>query len=271
LAELQTQIAADKTQHLEEMRRAAHLQNEAVAVKAQVDNLRRERDRLRQRSDLAATSLASLDIELQELQQAESQQLERLHQARQAMLESKQEHERFRQLRDRTGERISELRQERSGLASRIEVLEGLIRSREGLGAGVRDVIEQIEKPDAGPWATVIGMIADFLTVKHEYAPLIDLALGDWAQRFIVRDMGMLTQVLAERTTPLSGRVSFLPLLSIPHEKEANENPILQALRQNRLVQVSLMSRAWSRSPSIWCHANIRSLPICRPSFWVAR
>jgi chromosome segregation protein len=243
LAELQTQIAADKTQHLEEMRRAAHLQNEAVAVKAQVDNLRRERDRLRQRSDLAATSLASLDIELQELQQAESQQLERLHQARQAMLESKQEHERFRQLRDRTGERISELRQERSGLASRIEVLEGLIRSREGLGAGVRDVIEQIEKPDAGPWATVIGMIADFLTVKHEYAPLIDLALGDWAQRFIVRDMGMLTQVLAERTTPLSGRVSFLPLLSIPHEKEANENPILQALRQNRLVQVSLMSR----------------------------
>ena len=65
------------------MRRSAHLQNEAVASKAQVDNLRRERDRLRQRSDLAATSLASLDLELNELLQAETQSLERLQKSRQ--------------------------------------------------------------------------------------------------------------------------------------------------------------------------------------------
>ena len=45
------------------------------------------------------------------------------------------------ELRDRTVERISELRQQRSGLASRATVLDGLIRSREGLGAGVREVI----------------------------------------------------------------------------------------------------------------------------------
>ena len=32
----------------------------------------------------------------------------------------------------------------------------------------------------------MVGMIADFLTVRREYAPLIDLALGDWAQRFFV-------------------------------------------------------------------------------------
>ncbi len=251
LAELHTQIAADKTQHLEEMRRSAHLQNEAVAAKAQVDNLRRERDRLRQRSDLAATNLASLDLELQELQQAESQLLDRLHQGRQALLETKQEHERFRQLRDRTAERISEMRQERSARASRIEVLEGLIRSREGLGAGVRDVIEQIEKPDAGPWATVVGMIADFLTVKHEYAPLIDLALGDWAQRFVVRDMKLLMQALSERGQPLSGRVSFLPLLALPQESEGDQDPIVQALRANRLVQVSLVSRVKTTSPPV--------------------
>src|SRR5262249_8897690 len=37
LTELHKQIAADKTHHLEQMRRSAHLQNEAVASKAQVD------------------------------------------------------------------------------------------------------------------------------------------------------------------------------------------------------------------------------------------
>ena len=137
LAELNEQIAADKTQHFEQMRRAAHLQNEAVASKAHVDNLRRERDRLRQRSELAATSLASVDVELQELLEAEAKLLERLQAARQHLQDDKQEQERLRQLRDRTTERIMELRQQRSGLASRIDVLEGLISSHEGLGTGV--------------------------------------------------------------------------------------------------------------------------------------
>ena len=45
-------------------------------------------------------------------------------------------------------------------------------------------------------------MIADFLTVKREYAPLIDLALGDWVQRFIVRDVNVLMEALAARTQP---------------------------------------------------------------------
>jgi chromosome segregation protein len=249
LGELNEQIAADKTQHFEQMRRSAHLQNEAVASKAQVDNLRRERDRLRQRSELAATSLASIDIELQELLRAEAQLLDRLNTARQHFQENKLEQERFRQLRDRTTERISELRQQRSGLSSRIEVLDGLIRSHEGLGTGVREVIELIEKPDAGSWSTIIGMIADFLTVKREYAPLIDLALGEWAQRFVVRDSQQLMQALAERTAPFSGRVSFLPLVAIPSGAVAEQDPALQALKNSLLVQVSLLSRINPPSP----------------------
>src|SRR5205823_2750240 len=62
LARLDTldhQLAADKAEHLEQMRRAAHRQNEAVATRAQLDNLRRERERLRLRSEHVAGSLAS--------------------------------------------------------------------------------------------------------------------------------------------------------------------------------------------------------------------
>jgi chromosome segregation ATPase len=99
---LHEQIAADKAQHFEQMRRSAHLQNEVVASKAQVDNLRRERDRLRQRSELAATSLASLDLELEELLQAEAQLLERLQKSRHQLNDHKREQERLQQLRDRT-------------------------------------------------------------------------------------------------------------------------------------------------------------------------
>ena len=71
LHELSLQVGADKAAHLEEMRRAAHLQNDAVASKAHVDNLVRERDRLRHRSQMAAENLASIEASLQRFGQAE--------------------------------------------------------------------------------------------------------------------------------------------------------------------------------------------------------
>ena len=59
-------------------------------------------------------------------------------------------------------------------------------------------------------------MIADFLTVRREYAPLIDLALGERAQRFLVRDTHPAGRGLRHRGQPFSGRVSFLPLPGSP-------------------------------------------------------
>jgi len=211
-ADLHTQAEADKAEHLEQMRQAAHLQNEAVVCHAQVDNLQRERERLRVKTEQAAENLASVDLELKELSQADEALQARLLASRQGLAERRQERERLRQLLDGTAEQISSLRQQRSGLASRMEVLQGLIRSHEGLGTGVREVFALLEQPDPGPWSTILGMIADFLTVRREYAPLIDLALGDWAQRFVVRDLDRLLQAVADRPQPFSGRVSFLPL-----------------------------------------------------------
>ncbi len=93
-------------------------------------------------------------------------------------------------------------------------MLEGLERSREGFGAGAREVFALTEQEEPGPWRTVAGIVADFLTVRREYAPLIDLALGDRAQRFLVRDPELLEQALRQRPQPFSSRVSFLPLSS---------------------------------------------------------
>src|SRR5262249_7146079 len=108
-------------------------------------------------------------------------------------------------------ERVSQLRQQHSGLTSRIEVLQGLIKSHEGLGTGVREVLGLLEQPEPGAWSSVMGIIADFLTVRREHAPLIDLALGDWTQRFLVRDVPALMVALEERGQPFAGRVSFSP------------------------------------------------------------
>lgn len=251
LATLQHQVAEDKVEHLEQMRQAAHMQNEAVAAHAQLDNLRREQNRLRARSEHAAESLAHVDIELRELSQADEVLQTRLNLARQTLTEQRQERDRLRRIHDSTSEQISNLRQERSGLASRIDVLQGLIRSHEGLGTGARELFALLEKPGPGPWGSVLGMIADFLTVRREYAPLIDLALGDWAQRFVVQNLDELAAALAQQERPFSGRVSFVPLHHQTHPEGNREGPhplrrphaatLLRLGGSGRRVDVALM------------------------------
>jgi chromosome segregation protein len=243
IAGLRSQIQIAKAQHLEQMRRTAHLQNDVVSYKAQVDNLSSERERLRLRSAQAAESLASLDVELEELTEADTALQVKLQAARQAQGELRRERDRLQTLRDETGEIVSQLRQERSGAVSRIEVLRGLERSQEGLGTGVREVLEHLRSANPGPWRTVVGMIADFISVRREYAPLIDLAVGDWSQRFLVRDADLLAEALGQRTQPFSGRVSFLPLSDPGSE---GHNPA-DARRHNRLIDVSL--HGWAPAP----------------------
>jgi chromosome segregation protein len=246
LHQLQDQVQEDKAEHLEQMRQAARLQNDAVSYKAQIDNLLRELNRLRQKSEQAAETLASLDGELQQLLVAEENLQERLAGVRQELANEQQERDRLRRLRDETAETISELRQQRSGLASRAEVLEGLERSHEGLGAGVAEVLELLERSrsannEAQPWSEcLVGMVADCLTVRREYAPLIDLALGEWSQRFLVRDTDLLAEALAGRKQLFAGRVSFLPLT----EPQRNGRPANgDARRAERQFEFSLLGQ----------------------------
>ena len=214
LSELRQQVQREENEHLECMRQAGRLKNDAISFKAQVDNLTRERMRLLQRSEQAAEHLASLDVELEELSEAESQLQARLSSARQTLTDLRHERDRLRQVRDETTQRTADLREQRSGLLSRIEVLEGLERSHEGLGTGPRELFALLEQPDPGPWRTVLGILAEFLTVRREFAPLIDLALGERAQRFLVRDPNRLAEAVRQLNQPFSSRVGFLPLSS---------------------------------------------------------
>jgi chromosome segregation protein len=249
LAVLNRQVQADKTEQFELMRQSARLQNEVVGRKAHMQNLLRERDRLRLRGDQAAEHLASIDVELQSLTDAEQQLANRLSTARQSLTDHTQQRDRFRQMGEAATAVISDLKAQRSGLASRIEVLDALERGHEGLGTGVREMYALLEQPDPGPWRTVLGMVADFLTVPREHAPLIDLALGDAAQRFLVRDMDQLQSALIGSPQPFASRVSFISTDTTP---KPTEGPPWASLSDIALRAVDLVT----------CdHPELRSLP----------
>jgi chromosome segregation protein len=231
LAVVQRQLEVEKKNQFEAMRAHTLRENDVISCKGDMDNLLGERERLLRHSGQAAENLASVDLALQELTRAEEALQARLAAARQALADQRQERDRLRQLHDETAAAAAGLRERRSGLASRVHVLEGLERSQEGLGTGVREVLELVRAADPGPWRTVVGMVADLLTVRREYAPLIDLALGERAQRFVVRDALQIHEALAGRGQPFSGRVSFLTLSPSATESSAGH--------PNRLIGAS--------------------------------
>src|SRR5262249_40553951 len=96
---------------------------------------------------------------------------------------------------------------------------------------------------------TVLGILADFLRVRREYAPLIDLALGEHAQRFLVRDAGLLARALKERRQPFSGRVSFLPL-----------DPLTAPEPPRRPVAVGALSKSPPGVESVPTHPGVVAL-----------
>jgi chromosome segregation protein len=256
LAELAAQIEADKVEHLEQMRQTARLQNEAISIKAQLDGLRRERERLRLKTTQVTEHLSSLDLELRQLADADQALEDRLVASRQTLTEQRQEREQLRQFFEQVQQGLADLNSQRTGLTSRIDILEGLERSHEGLGSGVREVFALVGQPDPGPWKTVLGMVADVLTVSRDYAPIIDLALGERAQRLIVRDQAVLQDALRQRSTPFTSRVGFLPLASPQPDKSDGSSRPIDEVSELKHVQVPLRQRAVPDNPGVVARAD---------------
>jgi chromosome segregation protein len=233
LKDLQDQIQEDKAGHFEQLRQAARWHNDAISSKAQFDTLFRERDRLRQRTEQVTGHLASLDLELEGLTAAEEGLQIRLTHARQTQNDTHAQSDQLQKELQCQANSVSDLKSHRSGLASRIEVLQDLERSQEGLGAGPREMADWLNgHPELRH--IVAGMVADLLTVERENAATIDLALGETAQSFLVRDFAQLDALLATKRKPFSSRISFLPL------KEKDES---EGLHTSDTADVSLSMR----------------------------
>ncbi len=233
---LRDEIEALKAGHFDLTDKALRLSNAAVGHATNLDNRERELARRRESSNQTSKSLAALDVELAGLSADEQALRRELADAGARRDTLRAEREALEGTRDDLGRRAADLRETRSGLRSQADVLEELEASHEGLGTGVREVLGHLMEDEDGPWRTVVGLVAEVLTVRREYAPLIDLALGERAQRFLIRDRAELAEALRRRGAPLSGRVSFLSLTpSVPplYGEEALADPGVVALAED--------------------------------------
>jgi len=195
---------------LEHMRANALLGNEISGLENQVASSSASRDRSRSRITDLDCQIAAIAAELDGLRQDRDQLAQdvRSHDESRKAAEvrlARDQHE----LTIRNDE-LAALRQRRSGVAERAAVLEELHRRQEGVTAGVKEVLARAVGPDAGPFRTVHGLVADLLRVSVEMAPIIEVALGAAAQYVVAEPGGELLDYLTENSPRFAGRVGFV-------------------------------------------------------------
>jgi chromosome segregation protein len=204
LAELEHESTEGSSRQFDLVRQAAASRSAANAALAQVERMQKEYTAKLHAADHKRAQRAALAEALDGLSQAGADVQARLTAARARVAALHEDRDAVAARAEAAQARLEGLRVRQGDLRGRIDVLEGLERSQEGLGAGVRQVVKRLsDAPE------VFGLVADLLTVPREVAPLVELALGETAQRFVVR--AGTADAVAAAAGEVAGRVGFVP------------------------------------------------------------
>ena len=215
---LRTQRELRRTEHAEGLKGLSILGSRISTRLSQLETVHAVQERAKQRlQELGAVARACSE----ELQTASSveESLAREVTTKRAALESARTN--LAVLREELAVKqreLNELQHRQSTVRERALVLEELEESREGLSAGVRDVLVAAGDANDGPLSDVQGLVADLLQVSVDIAPLVDVALGERAQHLVVSGDSLVEEMQSGRYRP-AGRVGFMQLESVPDDR----------------------------------------------------
>jgi chromosome segregation protein len=232
LSELRKTLQTGQDTLYERLQVAARSHNEAVSLKSQIDSLKQQRRRLQDKHSQTQGTLSALDLDLKSLEATETDIVGRMNQLRSSLQELRSQSEQLNvQLESLTAQHTS-IRERRSGLESRVQVLDHLEKSREGLGSDVRQVLEKAASDSSYPWNNVVGLLADLILVDHEHAALVDAVLGDRVQTIVVRDNASMAAIIQALGSDITSRLAFLSLSALPATSSSPSIPGLEPLTQ---------------------------------------
>lgn len=217
LVQAQATLEDEKAGIIDLLRQSAQAHNEIIRFNTHRESLVGQKGRLAQRD---AQIASELEVTLR--QKAELEQ--RIHEVEQLVLaethkldEKKAESIRARSIEQRISEELGQIKERRSALQSREELLQDLERNMEGVGEAVRKLMDRksagADGGATGDW--LVGMVADIFDVDVEHARVIDAALGEWTQYLVVSDSKAFWAEV-ERMGELPGRLTALCLDRLP-------------------------------------------------------
>jgi chromosome segregation protein len=215
IASLRAQLQVGKEALYDKLQFAARSHNEEVSLRSQADSLKQHRRRLQERHSHTQGTLSALDLDMKSLETTEADMAQRIDQLRNTLSTWRTRKEETGLQIDSLSAQITSLRERRSGLESRVMVLDHLEKSREGIGSSVRQLLERAATESNAPWTNILGILADIILVDHQHAIMVDAVLGDRIQTVLVRDSASLTAILAEIGEQLSSRLSLMSIADL--------------------------------------------------------
>ena len=212
LARSQAMLEDEKAGIIEILRKSAQTHNEITRLNTHRESLLGQKGRLASRDEQIKSELEGLLSSRLQMKRRLVEVVELIEAEEEKLAEKKVEAGRTGTIRQQLIDEIAANKERRSALQSRTELLSDLQRKKDGVGAGVRRVLEAA---DAGEWSFVGGLVADVFETDVSHAPIIEAALGDADQYVIVTSGGAYREALGG-LGELPGRVTALCLDRLP-------------------------------------------------------
>lgn len=219
LQELSRQMAAARSTIEAAGRRRSELQTEASRLEqqsshltAQLAALQEARRAAEQKRDQIALELDAAQVEFGARQAAVNEFLSQSSELSEVVRSIRRRQQKLLKEQQEIQQLLLKLREKRSAAQARATVLEDLEERQEGVGIGVREILNRARTADYAPWNLIRGSVADLLDVELENAALLEVALGSRAQLIVLENLEPLIEYLSRGSVRIDGRVGFLEL-----------------------------------------------------------
>lgn len=235
LAAAQAILEEEKVAIIELLRRGSQLNNDIIRLNTHRESLVGQKGRLAARDAQIAAELGSATRQRDEYA-AKLREIEARIAEHTADLEAKRsDAQRVNQIRQKLVEELAAAKEQRSALLSRQEVLNDLQRKMDGVGAGVRKLLDEKRSGrESRLHAAIVGMVADIFETDVAHALIVEAAIGRHEQDLLVATCGDFVES-PEEFAALPGRLTAIcedriPPLVNPRDFSGQEGYVCRAI-----------------------------------------
>jgi chromosome segregation protein len=211
LANLQTALAEEKASVIDLLRRTAQLNNDIQAATIRGENLTARRDRLALRAGVLAETLESLVTEQGELQKKVTDARTSVAGGQERLEKADQNSQKLTTDEQALRVQLSGEREKRSATASRITAITEMQQRREGVSAGVKNVLQAIAKGDL---PVIRGMLGECIDTDVEHAPVVEAALAG-ADQWLLADSFDQLRARGDQINEIIGTSGAVEIISL--------------------------------------------------------
>ena len=210
--ESRNRIDERQTERSQLSEEASQVRQQIALLEAQLLTLNETREKTIEQRDRLKSELRTAEAELARRKTSMDEVLEQASGLGEALTEIRASQKKLVADQETEQSVLVDVRERRSASQARLTVLEDLEDKQEGVGIGVREILQRARTSDFAPWDSIVGGVADLLDVDLENAALLEVALGSRAQLIVLRDLDPMIEYLKRGTARIDGRVGFLGL-----------------------------------------------------------